>query len=181
MPKKDFPKIVTINGTKYVFRLMDAKDRHSILNFARGLSESDLSFMRRDITQAEVVDAWIKDIECNRAISIIVEDEDRLVGYGTLYYNQLFWNRHLAEIRVLVSSPYRNRGLGKRLTRELMALAREMPLDKVMVYLAIEDKGAQHMVEEIGFKAEALLTDWIKTRDERTHDLLIMATSLADG
>lgn len=181
MLRKDFPKSVSINGTKYVFRLMETKDRHAILNFARGLSEADLSFMRRDITQPEAVDAWIKDIECNRAISVIVEDEGRLIGYGTLYYNQLFWNRHLGEIRILVSSPYRNRGVGKRLVRELMALAREMPLDKVTVYLAIEDKGAQHMAEEAGFKAEALLTDWIKTRDERTHDLLIMAASLTDG
>lgn len=180
MPKKDFPKTVTANGSKYQFRLMDAKDRYTILNFARSLSEADLSFMRRDITQDEAVDAWIRDIEANRAVTLVVEDEGRVAGYGTLYYNQLFWNRHLAEIRVLVSSPYRNRGLGKKLTRELMLIAKELPLDKVMVYIAIEDKGAQRMVEGMGFKPEALLTDWIKTRDDRTHDLLIMSTSLAD-
>jgi hypothetical protein len=46
--------------------------------------------------------------------------------------------------------------------------------------MAIEDKGAQHVVEELGFKAEAILTDWVKTRDNRTHDLLIMSAPLVE-
>ncbi len=180
MAKKHFPKVVNLNGSKFTFRLMEAKDRNAILNLARTMSETELSFMRRDITQPEAVDDWIRDIEMNRAISILVEDEGRVVAYGTLYYNQLFWSRHLAEIRVVVTSAYRNRGLGSRLTRELMGFAKELNFDKVLAYTPVEDKVAQRMMQNIGFKAEALLTDWIKTRDDRTHDLVIMSTSLAD-
>lgn len=180
MVEKGYPKIVNLNGSKYNFRLMEAKDRNTILNLARTMSEAELSFMRRDITQPEAVDDWIRDIETNRAISILVEDQGRVVAYGTLYYNQLFWSRHLAEIRVVVTSAYRNRGLGSRLTKELVNCAKELKLDKVLAYTAVEDKVAQRMMQSIGFEAEALLTDWIKTRDDRTHDLVIMSTSLAD-
>lgn len=180
MLKDNYPKTVTINGMDYIFRLMTAQDRNAILAFAQSLSDSDLLFMRRDITQPEAVEAWVRDLQTNRAISILVEDQGRIVGYGSLYYNQLFWNRHLAEIRVMVSSPYRNRGFGGRLTRDLMLFARELNLDKVLVYTAVEDKGSQRMVEDLGFRPEALLADWIKTRDDRTHDLLIMSTSLRD-
>lgn len=179
MTQSNFPKTQTLGGTAFTFRLMTAQDRSRILYFAQHLSESDLLFMRRDVTQPEVVDAWVQDIENNRAASILVEAGDQIVAYGTLYFNQLFWSRHMGEIRVLVSSAYRGRGLGSRLVRELMGFARDMELEKVVTYLSVDDRGARAMVEEIGFRAEAILPDWVKTRDNRTHDLVIMGASMS--
>lgn len=180
MEKQQFPKNVHLDGTTFTFRLMTAEDRELILAFARHLPESDLLFMRRDVTQAEAVDAWIRDLAMNHAITILVEYQENIIAYGTLYYNQLFWNRHLGEIRVLVSSAYRNRGIGTRLSRELMKFAKERELDKVVSYMAVEDKVARCLVEDLGFKPEAILSDWVKTRDSRIHDLLIMSTSLSE-
>jgi len=119
-------------------------------------------------------------IHKNRAYSLLVEAGSLAIAYGTLYYNQFYWNRHIGEIRVVVSTPYRNRGLGSRITRELMGKAKEIGLEKVMMYMAVEDKGARAMVEDIGFQAEAILSDWVKARDNTTHDLLIMSIALAE-
>jgi RimJ/RimL family protein N-acetyltransferase len=179
MFKERFPQTVTLNGVQYTFRLMTAADREAILRFTQSLSDGDVLFMRRDVTQPDAIDAWIKDIEAGRAITILIEDKSRLVAYGSVYYNQLFWNRHLAELRILVSSPYRNRGLGTRLSRELIALARELELEKVTCYMAIEDACARAVVEDLGFRPEAVLADWVKTRDGRTHDLVIMSAPLS--
>jgi RimJ/RimL family protein N-acetyltransferase len=175
-----FPKAFAVNNVDLTLRLMTRQDRNAILHFAQHLDEVDLAFMRRDITQPEAVEHWIEDIEQNRAITILVESASGLLGYGTLYYNQFFWNRHLAEIRILVSSPYRNWGLGTRLTSELMLIGWELGLDKVMMYMRVDDPAARRMAEHLGLRAEAILTDWIKTRDDSKHDLLIMSTSLAD-
>lgn len=180
MLKENYPYTFSLNGTTFTIRLMEGKDRNAILTLAHTLSPADLLFMRRDITQSEAVDDWLTDIERNHAITILVEDGGKIVAYATLYHHQLFWSRHMGEMRVMVTSPYRNRGLGARITRELMLFAKELELQKVAIYLAVEDKSAQRMVEELGFRPEALLTDWVKTRDDNTHDLLIMTTSLAD-
>lgn len=181
MPKKQrFPKIVEIGGTEFILRLMTPQDRNTILSFAQHLPEADLLFMRRDVTQPEAVDAWMRDLEAKRAVSLITEAEGGVVAYGTLYFNQLFWNRHLGEVRVLVSSAYRNRGLGRRIIRELVRLAEDMELEKVVTYLSVGDKGARSVMEDLGFRAEAILGDWVKTRDNRRHDLLIMSTSLTE-
>ena len=109
---------------------------------------------------------------------ILVEDGDNLAGYGSLYHNQTYWNRHVAEIRILVSSPYRNHGIGKKLARELTQLAKERRLAKVIAYMTVDNLSARRVLEDMGFRPEAILADWVKTRDERTHDLLIMSTSL---
>src|SRR5688572_4439863 len=99
---------------------MEPDDRNSLLKLAQNLSEADLWFMRRDLTQPEAIDAWVNDIENNRAITLLMEDQGRIMAYGSLYHNQLPWNRHLAELRIMVTSPYRNRGIGAKLARELL-------------------------------------------------------------
>lgn len=179
--KQTYPKIVEAKGARFEFRLMGAGDKTAILNMAQSLSENDLQFMRRDITQPEMVDEWLHEVLTNRAIAILVEHEGRIVAYGTLFFNQFFWNRHLGELRIMVSSSYRNRNLGGRITGDLIAFAKTMPMiDKVFTYMAAEDKSAQRMTEDLGFKPEALLPDWVKTRDDRTHDLVIVAAQLSE-
>lgn len=178
--KLKYPRDIDVDGTKFTFRLMNAGDSEAIISLAQSLSEQDLMFMRRDITQPESIDDWLHDLERNHAISLLLQDQGRIVGYGTLYYNQLFWNRHIGEIRVLVSSKYRSRRLGTRITKELTRIAKEVGLEKVMVYMAVENKAAQRMTEALGFKAEAILADWVKMRDGTRHDLLIVSRSLSD-
>ncbi|NWF71256.1 MAG: GNAT family N-acetyltransferase [Chloroflexi bacterium] len=174
------PKKMSLNGSNLTFRPMDASDRNTILSMAQHMTETDLAFMRRDITQPDVIDAWVQEIQNHRAYTLLVEDDDQVVAYGTLYFSQFYWNRHIAEVRVLVTSPYRNRGIGAKLVRELMQKAHDFKLDKLICYLSADDKSARKMVESLGFRPEAVLADWVKMRDERTKDLLIMATALGE-
>jgi RimJ/RimL family protein N-acetyltransferase len=180
MAHENLPKTVELGGNPYNFRLMTADDRDAILNFAQTLSEADLWFMRRDITQPMAVDEWINDITHDKATSILVEHDEQIIAYGSIYYNQLFWNRHIAEMRVMVSAGHRGRGMGQKIARELTLIAKEMGMDKVIVYMAASDQSARRMVDYLDFKPEAILSDWIKGRDERTHDLLIMSTDLSE-
>lgn len=175
-----FPRAMKLSGTELTVRPMLSSDRDAILAFAARLSEQELLFLRRDITRPEAVDAWIRDLEGNRAFTLLLEDRGQIIGYGTLYYNLLFWNRHLGEIRVLISAPYAGMGLSARLIRELMQLARDLELEKVVAYLSVDDLDARRVLEDLGFTPEAILADWVKTRDNRHHDLLIMSTSLVE-
>lgn len=86
----------------------------------------------------------------------------------------------MGEIRASILTGHRNKGLGRRLVAELFLIAKEIGLEKVFVYIPADHRPVLMMVERLGFKAEALLSDWVKTRDERTHDLVIMSTSLAE-
>jgi RimJ/RimL family protein N-acetyltransferase len=180
MAKNDMPKNVTLGGEKYTLRLMTADDHNKISDFSKKLSEADLWFMRRDITHPDTVSEWIDDIKKDRAKTILVEKDDKVVAYGSIYYNQLFWNRHLAEMRVMVGQPVRGRGMGQKLARELTLLAKSMGMEKVMVNMAASDQAARRMVDYLDFKPEAILSDWIKGRDDRTHDLLIMSVDLTE-
>lgn len=175
-----YPRTITLESGPCTLRLMTAADRDAILLLAHHLPESDLLFMRRDITKPSAVDEWVRDIMTDRALTLLAERAGRIVGYGTLYYNQLFWNRHLGELRLLVSSPHRGQGLDAALVRELVLIARERGLEKVVIYMPIDDKPGRVVIEDMGFMPEAILQDWVKTRDERTHDLVVMSLSLVE-
>jgi len=85
MANKNLPKDVTLGGETYTFRLMTADDEGKIRAFAKTLSEADLWFMRRDITQPETVTEWIDDLKKDRAKTIPVERDDKIVAYGSIY------------------------------------------------------------------------------------------------
>ena len=173
--KRTYPWQTTINDVEVSFRLMEASDRDRILALARSLPAHDLLFLRTDVTDPKVVDEWIENLQKNRTISILAEAEGELVAWASLHHNEVLWTRHVGEIRVLLKQDLRGFGLGKTLANEVFAIAKDMGLQKVMVQMTTDQRGARGMVEALGFRPEALLADFVMARDGQTHDLLIMS------
>src|SRR5258708_35011567 len=57
-------------------RLMGAGDRARILEFAHGLPDEDLLFLRSDISDPAAVDDWIKDIKRGTTVTLLAEPDD---------------------------------------------------------------------------------------------------------
>jgi L-amino acid N-acyltransferase YncA len=178
MTPKTYPHTLLVNGEQVVVRLMTADDRAAMLAFAHSLTEEDLLVLRDDITSDAAIDQWISDLAHERVITLLLESKGMIAGYGRLASNQLSWTRHMAEMSILVSTANRNRGYGKLLAHELLLAAQDLKLDKLVIYVMAEQQGARRMFERQGFRPEALLTDWVKTRDGRLHDLVILSRLL---
>ena len=85
------------------------------------------------------------------------------------------WTRHVGELRVIVGPEYRRRGLGRRLTDEVFAIARDIGLRKITAQMTPDQKGARATFERLGFRPEALLADFVVDREGLPRDLLIMS------
>jgi RimJ/RimL family protein N-acetyltransferase len=173
--KRTYPWQTTINDLEVSFRLMEASDRDQILAFGRSLPAHDLLFLRIDITDPKVIDDWVENLKKERTITILAESGGELVGWASLHHNEVLWTRHVGEIRVMLKPDLRGFGLGKTLANEVFAIAKDMGLQKVMVQMTTDQRGARGMVEALGFRPEALLADFVMARDGQTHDLLIMS------
>lgn len=173
--QRTYPWTTTIDGTQLTFRLMTEKDREAILQFARELPTEDLMFLRTDVTKPETVDNWIKYLKSGRTITIVAETKGVVAGYASIHLNEATWTRHVGELRVLVGVNYRGIGLGKRLTNEAFAMARDLGLKKITAQMSTDQRGARQVFEHLGFRPEALLADHVMSRDGQTHDLLIMS------
>jgi L-amino acid N-acyltransferase YncA len=158
---------------------MEPSDRDAMLAFARSLPNDDLIFLRTDITEPKTVDAWMSYIKNGRTISVVAEADGKLVGYASIHLNEALWTRHVGELRVLVGREQRGIGLGKRLTNEAFAIAKDLGLKKITAQMPTEQRGARQVFERLGFRPEALLADHVMSRDGQTHDLLLMSYDVA--
>ncbi len=177
----NYPKTITLNdGAKVEIRIMTADDKRAVLDFARGLTEEDMLFLRMDITQPEVVDEWMNNLKTGYSTSLAAYDAEGLIGYATVHRNPAPWTRRVGELRVNVNQTYRTRGLGKYLTSEIFSVARGLGLKKLMANMTSDQQGAQAAFRRLGFVPEALLADYVEDRNGMPRDLVIMSYDI-DG
>lgn len=173
--KRKYPWTKKIDGEPYTFRLMTPKDKSAMLEFARSLPADDLLFLAIDITEERAVDDWIRRLNEEILHTILVEKNGKLVGHGSLLHEEQVWTRHLGGMILLLAPDVRGRGLGHILASELFGYANDLGLRKIMARMASSQRGAIQVFEKLGFKMEALLSDCVIDRDDRTHDLIIMS------
>lgn len=98
-----------------------------------------------------------------------------MVGYCNLRTNDLPWNRHVGEIRMSVSATHRGQGIGRILAGKIFATARARGMQKLWVRMAISQEAAQVVFQNLGFRTEALLSDFVKNENGLTKSLVIMS------
>ena len=174
--QRTYPWKSKLKKGTYTFRLMTPADRDLVQQFAKSLPNEDLMYLRKDITSEKVLDEWVQNIERGATITVLAEDaKGNLAGYASLHLDQLMWTHHLGEIRVVVSTASRGIGLASKLVGDLVQLARERGIQRLVVNMPRNHTHVQAMLEKFGFKAEALLTDWLMDSTGVTRDLLIMS------
>ena len=177
---RTYPREVRLpSGRQLTLRLMDRTTRDAMLAFARALPKSDILFLRIDITEPSNIDEWLRNIEAGRTVTVTAWDGEKLAGYASIHHDDLYWTRHVGEIRTIVGSDYRGIGLGVRIVEEVFELAKELGLRKITAQMTSDQKGARASFERVGFRPEALLSDHVIDSEGRTHDMLIMSYDIA--
>ncbi len=174
-----YPREIELADKRTVtLRLMGKKDRDRIVAFARALPPDDLLFLRRDITDPEVVDEWVREIERGRTVTVLAEKDDALLAYASLLVRETFWGRHMGEIRVLVRPDYRGVGLGFQIASDVFAIANRVGIEKVIARMIKEQKRTRARLERLGFEEEAILRGFALDRDGNRRDLVIMSAGV---
>ena len=176
----EYPATITFDNTALTLRLLARGDEEAMLEFAQGLPAHDLLFLRRDITHPDVVDEWLRDIEDGYRTTIVVAESDRVVGYASVASDRLSWTRHVAELRVLISPSMRDKRLGRLLTEQAFALAKERGVKKMMAQMTTDQEAAIKVFSRMGFQKEARLRNQVMDRDGALHDLQIMSLDVEE-
>ena len=171
----DYPAQIDLGGDVVDLRFMTGYDRAAMLDFARSLPPHDLLFLRRDITQPDVIEDWARDIQEDRYVTIVALRGTQIVGYATVASEGIAWTRHVAELRVLVSPSVRGLQLGRILTEQAFAIARQRGVRKMIAQMTTDQRAAMRVFSHIGFEKEARLRNQLIDRDGQLHDLQIMS------
>lgn len=182
-----FPQDVTLeNGQTISLRTVAPDDRDPIIAFAKNLDETDLLFLRVDITKPAAVNNWLKNVDSGETVSLLAIQNNEVLGYASVDRNPARWTRRVGEIRVNVTPDYRSLGLGRHLTAKIFDVARGLGLKKLVAHMTPDQTGAQAAFSRLGFVPEALLANYVEDRQGNVHDMAILSydidglTTLAD-
>jgi ribosomal protein S18 acetylase RimI-like enzyme len=156
-------------------RPLQPDDVERVLAFLLAMPEGDRTFFKEADDRA-TVERWVQDEHAGRWI--LCDDDGRVEAYLAVIPG-VGWSGHVGELRMVVAAEHRRRGLGRALARRGLLEAVQRGLQKIVVEVAATKEGDIAMFSNIGFAAEALLTNQIRDRAGNTQDLVILAHDVA--
>ena len=170
-----YPRQVEQGGVALELRWMSPEDQASVAKFAETLSPHDLLFLRRDITEPKVLQAWAGQVESGEISSLVAVGEPGIVGCSAIVVDDHSWSPHVGELRVLLGADYRSQGLGRMLIQESFLVAMDRGLEKLTAQMTADQDAAINVFQDMGFKPEALLRDQVKDNEGKYHDIVILS------
>ena len=158
-----------------IFRSMRAEDKELFANLLRSLPRKDNYYLLVDVDNDQTIERWMNKVKSGETIGVVALQGDQMVGYCNLRTNDLPWTRHVGEIRMSVSADHRNHGIGRILAGKIFSIARARGLQKLWVRMALSQEAAQVVFQNLGFRTEALLSDFVKNENGLTDGLVIMS------
>lgn len=175
-----YPKTVVLDdGSEVIFRPLRKEDEAALAAFFKDLPLKDRACLKEDVSDPLVIAGWIDRLDYDAILPVIATDNDRVVGDVTLHFNPTGWTRHQAEIRLTTGVSHRAKGLGKRLTQDIIDIAGKLGLEQLSIELAPELQDAFLLCQKLGFKQAAVLEGFIVDIDGNERDLVLMIKQLA--
>ena len=156
-------------------RELQAGDRDAVERFVERVPEGDRTFFKEDVDAPGVLDAWTRP---GAARAVAVEDGE-VIGYVAIVPLH-GWSSHVGEIRVIVASDRRGRGIGRALARHAVLEAVALELRKLVVEVVADQEPTIAMFRSLGFDPEALLTNQVRDQSGALRDLMILAHAVEE-
>ncbi|MFH1141036.1 MAG: GNAT family N-acetyltransferase [Chloroflexota bacterium] len=178
-----FPKEAKLSdGTGVTLRPMVPGDEEAVLAFFRTVPADDRYYLKDNVASAEVIRNWAKAIDYNRVLPLLALKDGKVITDGSLH----FWQgarRHQAEVRISVDPGYRNRGLGRTIMRELIRVARERGLRRLLMEVVpAREEAAVRVTGLLGFMPMVVLPDYaIDKSGLLALDLIVMVLDLEEA
>ncbi|MBN2431279.1 MAG: GNAT family N-acetyltransferase [Acidobacteria bacterium] len=174
-----YPKSVRLRDEGvFSIRPLRLDDFNAFLMFSRDIPPEDRLFLRRDVSDPEVVQKMIAESQSESEIWLVTLKDQRIVAQGSIQRSLHGWMRHVGEMRLVVARDFQRRGLGSLLARELFICAIGLKIEKVMAKMAIEQLPSIKCLEKLGFQKEVVLHNYIKDLNGLYHDMLIMSQEI---
>jgi L-amino acid N-acyltransferase YncA len=175
-----FPKTWVLDyGAKATVRPMVKEDRDRVVEFFKQFPEAELRFLKDDINDPRVIDRWVRDLNYERVLPLVVEKEGRIIADASLHRRKEGWRRHLAGVRVVVDPTQRHKGLASRLIDELVDIAAQEGIERLYAEIPADDRAAIDVFQKRGFKLAARFERNIVDREGKYHDLAVYHLDLA--
>jgi RimJ/RimL family protein N-acetyltransferase len=175
---KNFREMVTLkDGTYILLRPMVADDEKCLQEFYSAVSEEDMRYFRHYVKDPSVIHNWAEQLDYSKVLPVLAFVKDRTVGSASLHFGE-GPKRHVAEVRLFLARDFRKRGLGMKMIKALIDLARKQGLGILQAEVLAEQTKVVKAFEALGFKNQATLDDYFLFPDGDSRDVVLMTMAL---
>ena len=175
---KNFRDMTTLKDGAYILlRPMNAEDYRHLMEFYSSVGEEDMRYFRHYVKDPAVIQDWCDHLDYGRVLPILAFVKDRVVGSASLHFGD-GPKRHIGEVRLFLAKDFRKRGLGMKMIRVLIDLARKQGLSILLAEVLAAQTKVVKAFETLGFKSQATLDDYFLFPDGETQDVVIMTMCL---
>jgi len=163
------------NGQRVMFRFLNAQDRENLAKLFQDAPEEDTRFLKQNVKDSKLIDYWLNNINYQKVLPLIAVNMENngIVADATLHRGK-HASKHIGEIRIFVSRPYRNQGLGSIMLDEIINLARLENLQILKAEVLTDHKGVLKAFKSKGFELKTILDDFFLRKDGMTHDVALL-------
>jgi L-amino acid N-acyltransferase YncA len=175
---KNFREMVTLkDGTYILLRPLNCDDEKHLLEFYLAVSEDDIRYIRHDIKNLALIHSWCEKLDYGKVLPILAFAKDRVVGSASLHFFE-GPKRHISEVRLFLAKDFRKRGLGMKMIKALVELARKQGVCILLAEVIAEQTKVVKAFETLGFKSRATLDDYFLFPDGDSRDVVLMTMPL---
>jgi L-amino acid N-acyltransferase YncA len=178
---ENFPKMITLrDGHVLTLRLMNRDDQFGLYEFFMSLPLEDRRYLRNDVTDRKVIENWVRNLNYEKVLPILAEDDSRIVANATLHWQTFGWGRHVGEVRITIHPEYQGRGLGAVLLDEFTNLAAQCGVKKLLARIVSNRSGTITAFEKAGFSQVTTLPKFVKDIHQQSYaDIALLVKEIA--
>jgi len=171
-------KVKMRNGRQVTIRPLTVDDSDQSFAFFQALPEKDRAYLRVDVTQRDLVEERIRQMEKMKVRRLVALHNDKIVADGALELEPPGWKHHFGEIRLIVAHSFQRHGLGYLMARELFNLAQVEKVEEIVVKMMRPQVGAHRIFRKLGFHEELMLPNYVMDMSGHKQDLIVMRCDL---
>jgi RimJ/RimL family protein N-acetyltransferase len=175
---KNYREMVTLKDGVYILlRPMQSDDEARLLEFYSAVSEDDMRYFRHYARDPALIRSWCQELDYSKVLPILAVAKDRVVGSASLHFFE-GPKRHIGEVRLFLAKDFRSRGLGTKMIRAMIEIARKEGLCILQVEVIADQTKVVKAFESLGFKTQATLDEYFLFPDGDSHDVVFMTMAL---
>ncbi|MEI6134594.1 MAG: GNAT family protein [Desulfomonile sp.] len=179
---EDYRKLLkTKDGISVLLRPLQVSDEEPLRKFLARIPDQERWFLREDSSETNATTEWIRNLDYSKVFPLVavkVDDGD-IIANIQMHRPLAECLRHIAHIRVMVDPEYRRQALGPNLLLAAVKLAMDIGIEKLAAeFVADIHESAIKAALKLDFFEQARLKDYVKGRDGKYYDLIIMVKTL---
>lgn len=153
-----YPRTLSLDGgTSVVVRPLGSDDAEKLVRLFRDVQEDDALVMREDVSNPDVVRAWVSKMDGEQELAIVADLGGEILGQMSLHRRLRSSQPNVAQLRLYVRDDVRQAGLGWHLLDEALDVSRALGLEQLVMELFVDNAPLISAFERRGFKREAIL------------------------